>query len=85
VGELLLQWVKWWSVYYRAQKGGDESRRMLTVQIITLVLVLDEASCSLEVGLDHLLDEAVEVYLALPSENAFSLGGVTMQQAEGGG
>jgi len=44
-----------------------------------LILILDEALSSLEIGLNHLLDKSVKVDLALPPEKAFGLGGVAQQ------
>ena len=43
----------------------------------SLVLVLDEAPCSLEVGRHHFLDQAVEVDLALPAQNLLGFCGVS--------
>ena len=49
--------------------------------MVLLVLVLDEGLAGLEVRLDHLLDQGVEVDLALPAENALCLRGVAVEEA----
>ena len=46
-----------------------------------LVLVLDERLGRCDVRLDHLLDERVEVDLALPAEHALCLRGVAEQES----
>lgn len=39
-------------------------------------MILDEALSGLEIGLDHLLDERIEINLALPPKETLSLGRV---------
>ena len=46
-----------------------------------LVLVFDKRLRGRKVRLHHLLDERVEVDLALPAEHALGLGGVAEKQA----
>ena len=43
-------------------------------------MVLDEAPGSLQVGLDHLLNKAVEIDLALPPQEPFSFRGIAKEQ-----
>jgi len=44
-----------------------------------LILILDQAPSSLEIGLDHLLDQRIEIDLALPPEKTLCLCRVTQQ------
>ena len=53
----------------------------LSLKKSELIAVFNERFGSLEIHLDHLLDERVEVDLALPAEHALRLRGVAEQES----
>jgi hypothetical protein len=45
-----------------------------------LILVFNETGRSLEVSVDHLLNERIEIDASLPAENALGFGGVAVEE-----
>lgn len=73
------------SFEYESKKKYNETCRPCNVNLRMyeeLILILNQALCSLDISLNHLFHESIEGDLALPSKDAFRFGRVTKEKTD---